>query len=153
MYRPVNRGCVFFGVATQAECLRSRGDQLNASNIFVDPNFVTAQTSRGDGGMDSLALRLILMTLETFRRIDVLIERNRMLLCQSWHHLDRQEEHEQVDEVGEDPTGPCFPADKNAACRRWDHYQPLHVHDPRLSDCQTTGRVRLNCKLLQQLAF
>lgn len=133
MHRPFKSRGIFFGMATQAESLGSRSNQLDASYVFTDPNFVTAQTSRRNRRMDSLALRLILMALEALRRIDVLVERNRVLLGQCRHHLDHKKERQQLEEAGEGLTDADFPARKKTAWRRWDHCQPLHVHDPRLT--------------------
>ena len=80
MHAAFEGGGVFVGMATEAKCLRSRSDELDASYIFVDPNFVAAQTSGGNGGVDGLALRFVIVALEAFFGVDVLLKRNRMLL-------------------------------------------------------------------------
>ena len=81
MHCPFEGRGVFLRVASQAEGLRSRSDQLDAGHIFIDPNFVATQAARRDRRMYCFALRLILMAFETLRRINILVERNRMLFC------------------------------------------------------------------------
>src|ERR1019366_5168804 len=94
---------------TEAERWRRRGDQLDASDVFVHSNFVTAQASRGDRGMNGLAFRLVLMALETLRRVDVLVEGNRMLLGEGGHRPDHKENRQQLKETGEGLTDAGFP--------------------------------------------
>jgi hypothetical protein len=81
-------GGVFVGVARQAKCLRSRSDQLDPRDVFINPHFMAAQAAGGNRGMHRFAFRLVFMALETFRRIDILVERYRMLLGPSWHSDD-----------------------------------------------------------------
>src|ERR1700688_2852886 len=63
MHRAFEGRRVFLRVASQAEGLRSRSDQLDAGHIFVDPNFMAAQGARRDPRMDTLPLRFISMAL------------------------------------------------------------------------------------------
>lgn len=73
MHGAFQRGRIFVGVAGDAQRLRSRSDELYASDVFVDPHFMAAQTARRDGGVDKLAFRLILVALEALGCIDVFI--------------------------------------------------------------------------------
>src|ERR1019366_2718637 len=76
MYGPFQRRHVFVGVAGDAECQRSRSDELYAGDIFVDPDFMAAQTAHRNGGMDGLAFRLVFVALEALGAIGLRIERN-----------------------------------------------------------------------------
>src|SRR5579862_6238843 len=153
MYRPFERGSVFIRVTTQAERLGSRSDQLDAGHIFIDPNFVAGQAAGRDRRMDRFALRLILVALETLGRIDILFKRDRMLFGPCRRRCDQKKKRQQLEEAGESQTEAYFSAHNLANWRRWDHYQPLHVHDPRLCDCGIGAGLAWNCKLLQQLTF
>ena len=73
MHRPFNSGCIFVRVATEAQRLRSRSDELDAGYVFIDPNFVTAQASRGNGGVDRLTLRFVLMALQALLGVNILV--------------------------------------------------------------------------------
>lgn len=94
MHSSFKCGRVFVRVATQAKRLRSRSDQFDASHVLVDPNFVTAQASGRDGGMNRLPFRLVLMALQAFGRVDILIERNRMLHGPCGAHRDQSKKTE-----------------------------------------------------------
>lgn len=107
MHCPFQRGGIFLGVATQAHRLRSRCNQLDASDVFIDAHFVATQTSRGDRGVNRLAFRLILMALETLRRIDILVERHRMLFGPSGHRANHKEERQQLKETGKGVSDAC----------------------------------------------
>src|SRR5580700_8789873 len=48
MYRALQRRGVFIRVAADAQRLRRRSGQLDPRDVFIDSNFVTTQTSRGD---------------------------------------------------------------------------------------------------------
>jgi hypothetical protein len=89
--------------------------------------------------MDGFALRLILVALETLRRIYILVERNRMFFRPRRHHRDQKKKCQQLKEAGESLTEIHFSARKQSTWRRWDHFQPLHVHDPSLCDCGITA--------------
>ena len=65
MNRSLDAGRVFFSVATQAQRLRSRCDQLDPRDVFVHADFVTAQTSSGDRGVHCLALGLFSVAFKT----------------------------------------------------------------------------------------
>ena len=56
----------------------SGGDELDAGDVFVDPDLVAAQAARGHGGMNRLALCFVLVALEAFGGGRVLIERDGM---------------------------------------------------------------------------
>jgi hypothetical protein len=86
-------GGVFIAVARQAELVGCRGDELDASDVFVDPHFVARRASQGDRRVHRFALRLVLVALQALGRIGVLVERHRVnrggnLRCQG-----RQQEH------------------------------------------------------------
>lgn len=104
MHRSFESGGVFICVATQAQCLGSRSNQLDAGYVFTDPNFVAGQAAGRDRRMDCLTLRLILMAFEALRRVDILVERNRMLFRQRRHHLDHKKKCKQLEEAREGLT-------------------------------------------------
>src|SRR5579864_8146698 len=104
MYGAFQRGGIFLRVATQAECLRSRGGQLDAGHIFVDSNFVAAQAAGRNRRMDGLAFRLILVALETLRRIYILVEWHRMFFGPRRHQLDQKKKCQQLKEAREGTT-------------------------------------------------
>src|SRR5579862_7129937 len=83
MHRPLNRGRIFFRVATEAERLRSRGDQLDSRYVLVDSDFMAAQTSRRDCRMNGLAFGLVFVAFKTFCRVDILVEWDDSLRQQS----------------------------------------------------------------------
>ena len=101
---PFRVGGIFLRVATQTERLGRRGDQLDPGDVFVDPNFVTAQTSRRDGRVDRFAFRLILMALKALGRVDVLVERHGMLFGKCRNYLNRYKENCELEEAGEGLT-------------------------------------------------
>jgi len=73
-----DRGRVFVTVTGQAESLRRRSGQLDASDVFVDANLVARSAAHLDCGMDRLALGLVLMTLEACLRVGIRLKRNWM---------------------------------------------------------------------------
>lgn len=81
MNRALDLRRVFFRVAGQAELVRRRRDQFHAGYVFVDSDFVAAQASDGDRGVDRLAFTLVVVAFQTLGGIDVLIERNRMRIA------------------------------------------------------------------------
>jgi hypothetical protein len=64
---------VFVGMAGEAELVGSRCDQLHPSDIFVNSNLMTTCTSHRNRRMDRFALGFVGMTLETLRRIGILL--------------------------------------------------------------------------------
>ena len=64
---------VLVGVAGNTERLGSGCDQLDASNVFIDPDLVTAGTARRNGRMHHRAFGFVFVTLKTFRAIDILL--------------------------------------------------------------------------------
>src|SRR5271168_2327685 len=97
--------CIFVGVATQAESLWRRSNQLDPRNVFVDPNFVTAQAASRDGGVDGFALGLIFVALQAFRGIDVLVERDRMLFGHRRPCREHDHQHKPMKNSGEGMPG------------------------------------------------
>src|SRR5579885_306458 len=71
-------GGVLVGMASKAESVRRRGDELYPGDVFVRANLMTAQTAHRDRRVDRLALGFILMTLEALFRISVRVERDGM---------------------------------------------------------------------------
>ena len=58
-------GGIVIGMAGETERLRRAGDQLDARDIFIYADLVATGAAGGDGGMDELALRFVLVTLGT----------------------------------------------------------------------------------------
>jgi hypothetical protein len=71
-------GRVHVGMTRDAQRLGRSGGQLNAGDVFVHPDFMTASTSGRNGGVNELALGFVLVTLDTRRRIGVWFQRNGM---------------------------------------------------------------------------
>jgi hypothetical protein len=72
-------------MAGQANAHRRRRNQFHSRNVFGDTNFVTRIAPESDGGMDRLALRLVLMAGSTLRRIGVFIELDWVYVGQGCH--------------------------------------------------------------------
>jgi len=51
------------------------GDQLDACDVFIDPDLMAAQTARGHGGMYRLTFGLILVALKAFGKASVFLSR------------------------------------------------------------------------------
>lgn len=75
-------------MAGQAESLRRRGNQLDAGDVFIDANLMATRAAHLDGGMDGLALGLVLVAFQAGLGIGVRFERN-------W--VDRTEEARRTD--------------------------------------------------------
>ena len=71
-------GGILVGVAGDAQRLRRGGDQLDASDVFVDADLMTTGAAHGDGGVNILAFGLVFMALDALRRIGILVEWNWM---------------------------------------------------------------------------
>ena len=78
MHGPFQRRGIFIGVTTEAERLRRRSDELDASDVFIDPYLMAAQASHRDRGMYGFAFALIFMTFQAFGRICFWLQRDRM---------------------------------------------------------------------------
>jgi hypothetical protein len=65
-------------MAVQAQANGSRGDELDAGDVFIDANLMAGETAHGHGGVDGLALGLFRMALGTFGSINVLVQWNRV---------------------------------------------------------------------------
>ena len=51
-------------MAGEAERLRGGGDEFHPGHVFVHPDLVATRTAHLDGGMDVLALRLIVVAFD-----------------------------------------------------------------------------------------
>jgi len=60
-------------VTGNAKALRSRGDQLDASDIFVDPYLVARQTAHRHRGVNRLPLGFVLVTFQALGGVNVLV--------------------------------------------------------------------------------
>lgn len=76
--RTFELGRVFVAVAGQAKLVGGSGDQHHPGDVFVNPDFVTAQAPRGDGGVDRLTFAFVFVALQALRRIYILLERDRV---------------------------------------------------------------------------
>lgn len=107
-------------MTTQAERLRRRSRQLDARDVFIHAHFVAAQASSCDSGVNRLAFGLVLVAGDALRRVDVLVERNRVLLSRSGQNADGKKENE-MGEAGERS------ADGSRQPSNWryrEHHQP-----------------------------
>ncbi len=69
---------VLVSVTGDAKRLRSRGDELYAGDVFVDPHLVTAHAAHRDRGVDSFSLGLVFVTLNAFGCVRLRVERDRV---------------------------------------------------------------------------
>jgi hypothetical protein len=70
-------------VAAEAQGLGRRGDQLDARDVPVHPDFMAAQASGRDRRVNRLSFALVFVALQTFGRVDILFEGNRVCLRES----------------------------------------------------------------------
>ena len=75
---PLEGGRVHVGMTRDAQRLGGCRGELNAGDVFVNPDFVTARTTHRNGGVNEFALGFVLVTLDTGCRIGVWFERYRM---------------------------------------------------------------------------
>ena len=73
MHRPLYVGRLLIRMAREAKRRGRSGDQLDACDVFIDPDLMAAQTARGHGGMYRLAFGLILVALKAFGSVGVLV--------------------------------------------------------------------------------
>ena len=91
--RSLDIGCFLIGVAGETERVRSGGDQLDARDIFVDPDLMAAQTAGRHGGMNRLAFVLVLVALKALGGVGVLLQRDGMNCCEcAWRQQHGQPE-------------------------------------------------------------
>ena len=106
-------GCFLIGVTGETESIRSGRDQLDARDIFIDPDLMAAQTSGRHGGMNGLALVLVLVALKALGGIGVLLQRDGMNCCEcAWTQQHGQLE---ADPKGYTKTGADVIKDRFAA--------------------------------------
>ena len=75
-----SRAAFLLAVTLQTELGGGRCKQLDASYVLVDAHFVAAEAVLLGGGVRILVLRLILVTSDARRRVDIRIQHGRMLL-------------------------------------------------------------------------
>src|SRR5208337_924757 len=97
MYSPFQFGSVFVGVAGQTKSMGRGGDQLDAGDVPVDPDLVTAQAAHRNGGVDRLAFRLVVVALDALGGVSLRIERNGVNRTESTRQTDRGEAQGQHD--------------------------------------------------------
>jgi len=73
---PLDLGRILIGVAGETEAEGGGGDELDARDVFADPNLMAAQAAHRDSGMDRLAFRFVVVAFQALGRVDVLIQRN-----------------------------------------------------------------------------
>lgn len=76
MHSALQRGRVFIGMASEAERLRSRSDELDVGGIFIDPDFMAAHASHRNRGMDGLAFRLVPVAFDALVRFGIRFQGN-----------------------------------------------------------------------------
>jgi len=83
-------------VTGEAELVRSRGDELYAGGVLVDPDFMATQTSHRNGRVDGLAFSLVLVTLEAFGRVRFRVQGDGMHRAQELQSAEqRQTQHKE----------------------------------------------------------
>ncbi len=99
--RALDLGRILVCVTSQAELVRNGCGQLNASDIFINANFVAAQATSRDRRVNCLSFALVLVALQALRRVDIFVERNRMRLGRRWKNRNRQNVRDQEKQFGE----------------------------------------------------
>ena len=92
---------LFLVMAAQAQRLRGRSRQLDSRDVFGDAHFVAAQASGRDRRMHGFAFALIFVALQALRRIDILVQRNRVRLRENRGRHYRQNK-KRGENLGED---------------------------------------------------
>ncbi len=94
MHGALDVGGLLVGVAGEAKTVGCRSDELDVGDIFIDPDFMAAQTAGGHGGMNGLAPGFVLVALETLFGVDVLIERDGMNRREKARRQTQDADHE-----------------------------------------------------------
>src|SRR5207245_8165842 len=81
-------------VATEAQGLGRRGNQLDPRYIPVDSDFVAAQATGRDRRVNRLSFALVLMALQAFRRVHILFEGNRVSFRESGGNRQNEQAHD-----------------------------------------------------------
>ena len=98
VHRSFNVGCFFIRVAGDAQAIGGCGDQFDACDVFVDPHLVATQAACSHGGVDRFPLRLVVVTLQTLGRVNILVQRY-------WMHCGNGAGRKQCNYGDENPEG------------------------------------------------
>ena len=96
---------ILFRVTREAELIRGGRGQLDAGYVFIDPHFMAAQASGRDRRVNGLSFCLIFVALDALRRVDILIERNRVSLGKSGSNRKRKNVSRQPYKLRQDLPG------------------------------------------------
>lgn len=88
MDRALEVGSILVGVTSDTNRRRTGGDELDPRDIFIDANFMTAGAAHGNRRMNELAFGFVFVAFDTFGRVGVLVQRNRV---NGRHHETRTE--------------------------------------------------------------
>ena len=78
MNRPLQIGRILVSMTSDEQRLRRGCDQFDASDIFIDSDFVSAGATGSDCMVNYLALRFVFMTRDALCGIGVFFQRDRM---------------------------------------------------------------------------
>ena len=73
-----DRACIFIRVALEAELDGRCGGQLDARDVLVDAQLMTAHAPAGDGRVNGLPVRLVFVALQTVLSVGFRVQWNRM---------------------------------------------------------------------------
>jgi len=94
MHRTLDVSGFLIRMTGEAKRGGSRGDELYASDVLVDPDLMATQAARGHGRMNVLAFRLVLVALKALRGVRLLVQWNGVNLAQRARCQQPQEGHE-----------------------------------------------------------
>lgn len=78
VYGALHVRCFQVGMAGQADRRRRRGNQLDARDVLIDANLMTAKAAHRYRRMNRFSFGAIFVALETFRGIDIFVQRDRV---------------------------------------------------------------------------
>ena len=105
---PLNFGGILVGMAGEAESVGRGGRQLDPRDIFVHADFVAAQASSRNGGVNCLPFAFIFVALQALRRVDIFVERNRVGLGRSGQNRNRKKISREQKKPGEGSPYRCL---------------------------------------------
>ena len=106
-------GRFFIRMAGEAKGNWSRGDQLDARDVSVDPNFMAARAAHGHGGVDGLALCFVVVAFKTFSGVHFGVQRDGMNRGGSALRQQSQQDNAEPDARTRPAAGGC-PAEPDA---------------------------------------
>jgi len=95
VHMTLDLGGILIGVAGQAKFVGNGGDQPDVGNVFIDPDFMTAQAAHRDRGVDRLTFSLVFVTSNAGGGIGLGIKGDGVRLRQQTWRKPQQHNQEQ----------------------------------------------------------